>query len=31
MKSFSELREARDNTVVFTFGRFNPLQLGMKN
>jgi len=28
MKSFSELREARDNTVVFTFGRFNPPTTG---
>jgi hypothetical protein len=28
MKSFSELREARDNTIVFTFGRFNPPTTG---
>src|SRR6056300_255578 len=28
MRSFAELREARDKVAVFTFGRFNPPTTG---
>ena len=28
MKKFSEIREARGDTAVFTFGRFNPPTTG---
>ena len=28
MKTFKELREAREKIAVFTFGRFNPPTIG---